>query len=1460
MPVTPRLSPLAAVLLGIFTGAHAQTLPHRDNLETALHGRVHHDAWRDRDVVSLDPGSSALLPTEGGAVADIQLLDGDMPSAWSSEGGALFVRRATRSIGERHAVIDTGAQGRRWLRLDSRGPASRMIVHVRSDGRHGGEDPWQVALRAGEPAVARDFSDSSDHVAAFGIDGELHFDVRGRRSIRLDVWRAQAPRLLPADASWLHVETDGRVVFDGRTPTPPLRERAATTGQCEHVVDVAGRVRIDLPDDARELTVRGEPGTWLKVLAPLPGSPESALPVASDPGLDRIVQRPGEPLDAAFNRALSRIPSRESDIYLSRFSYFRDVAVRPAAPASLDTRTWRARFPDRTQRRNPATNRPADGSPTIDATTFHWLPGGATWHVDMPTVHAPALLRVSVAHAGANLQPVRLRLSQPGQSPDDLELDPRVVRALRDATAEVDSLLAIDPSGDAIIDASRAQIVIEDARHPVQLLNTGTQGAWIAVERRVPAYRRLADEALAASTLSPERLRTALLVVPVSAATDQFDDPSATRAIAAARNLLLARAGAFDDDACVSGASSDGQGLAQALDAFSAAFASDPVLARCAVLRAAAISPADRAAVASLEQWSAAQQRPDLMTGFLAWSLRRDGHADDLPVWQQLAESLDAEDEFTAATLARRAAGGDAAAVPAAQTTLAATGSAGDVRLKTTRQSEVAYALTGSAPARWVFPAPGDYRLELRLFNGGGGPQWINLRSGAMAWRTALPSVDASRTDLRDVLSGDAPGPAVMIDFHVPQGGVALEVEAEAPIIARVQAAQELQRRDALPVTASRTIDVHVLAADGCRVQPITVRLPVTDPGAPVAVQGAAAPIQPAADAALLSVLPSTPVTDAAAIALDALWRMDHGDATGAAVAASRALLLREQAPSRGSPAFDMLDDRIAWEHVDLVAGGGRMLRALADGHPVSPRGALRQRLAGASAADRFVIRPDQGWVLDGLAPYQRVGLVFEQRAALPDASVDVRITGGARHTLGNGQRWEVTDSADAAGALRLHVGPALPGTFVVLSVLDAEGAPIDPTHGVAYERTPASIRLDRPSLLRITEWAGARSTIRTQWVDTAGKATITPLTVPGAAVRISRLVVAPAPLAQPSKAVAERRAPEPASSYHHVPSAIKATRWPDAWPDSGGEDGTWGFVAARRQRIDSDDPSSEAERFGEVAWRGRYRIGDSPVWSRAEVTLRRPDAGSTVFGVEHGFDWRQAGGPWGVTLDTSVWTQRAPAPLSRRAAAFDARAAALWERRRDGRWRDRWEVGIATHQLSLHDLTRSETAEIDNDVYSRYRDAHRNQLDASYSLAWRARYDTEWVVSGRAVGRASDPAAVDNAGARVAWHWARSGWIASAKFDARRYFTSGGRARAFGRERIDADVSRLFLGNDYGWRVRLQAGRDLSGKGTFGGLSVEWFDHDGRGLRDFAPSELFLRGVTETDLLNPLVPPDPAP
>lgn len=1464
MPVNvqaARLRPLAAVLLGFCSGAHAQSLPHRDNVETALHGRVARDTGRDRHVIRIDPTNPAVLPADGGPLADVRTLGGGPARLWSSDGGALLVRREAQAISSDQALFDTGVQGRQWLRLDAPEEATRAIVHMRSDGTHGGEDPWRVPLRARERTVSRTRADADDHVAPFLDGAPLRFNARGRPTLRLDVWRPQVPRLLPPDATWLRVEADGRVVFDGRAPTPPLREQAADTGGCDQVLDLAGRVQVELPADAREVIVRGEPGTWLKVLAPLPGTPDEALRITTDPGLQRIVQREGEPLDAAFNRSLSRVPSSGSDVFFGRFSYFRDVAVRPRDAGVLETRSWRARFPDREQRANAATNSPRDAQPTVDATTFHWLPAGKSWYLDVPGEAGPAHLRIPVAHDGTTGSK-RLRLLQAGRRAQDLMLDPRIVDALATASSPADPLLVADPSGAPVVDASQAQLLVEDAREPLQLENVGDDGAWVAVERRVPAHRRLADGALAASALPTDRLRRALLQEPSSDARDQFDDPSATRAITSARNLLRARSAAFAKDDCIA-VDSDAV-LQQSLATFRAAIPSDPVLARCAAIRAATSAAERGEAIDALREWSTTADRFDVLTGFLASSLLQPGNMDDAGLWRRLAASLDAEGEFPAAALARRASGVapdqpvdrdelEAGALPAAR-------SAGDVRLKTTRQSEVAYALTGTAGARWVFPEAGGYRVELRSFAGGNAPRWVELRSGGRTWRTALPAVDASRTELRDIVGGAAPGAAVTIDFHVAAAGVSLDVAGDGAI-ARVEPRRRLRITEPRAIDASRPRTLRARLAERCELRDARVELPIGEPRAPEPVAEDGRPIQPAGDSPVLPVSGAIP-DQPAALALDALWRSERGDAD-AAVSAARAIHLREREPFAAPVLFGMLDDRITWENVDPVSSGGRRLRALADGHPTSPTGVLRQRLAGVSAERAFVVLPGQAWVLEGLQPRQRVRLVFELRAALPADGVELRLTGGERHVLRDGAKWASEDVADADGSIRLNVGPGLPGSFIALAVLDTRGVAFDPTHGVAYHRAPVRVRMDRPGLLRIAEWSGRQSTVRTQWVP-AGVVSLAPQHIPGAALRVGRMVMRKRALPEASTPQPAPAMPQPAAletpAQEVTPAAAQASSWPREWPNSGGEDGTWGLNAARRQRIDNDDPDSDVERFSELAWRWRYRVGGRPLWGRADVTLRRPDVGSSVLGAEHLLEWRQDEGPWGATLRTSAWTQKIGAPHSRRATALEARAALQWEVRRDDRWRDRLEFGVTARDFSLRGLDRNATAGIDNDVYSRYRDAHRRQVDAAYSLAWRARYDTEFVASTRAVARVADPADIDNAGVALGMRWARHGWMASTSLDARRYFAGHDRDRAFDRRRVEADVSRFVFDNDDGWRIRLQLGRDLSGRGIYGGVSFEWFDHDGRGFRDFAPSELFLRGVTESDVIDPLIPSALAP
>lgn len=1507
MPVTrpPRLAHAGlahavaiALLAQAAPDARAQRLPARANVEATLQGRVERDAGRDRHVLAVSPDAPAVFALDGaGRVLDLELLEPAPLHVWASQGGALLVERPAVAVDGTHWTVDTLGAGRRWALLESSSGPARVIAHARTEGRRGGHDPWQVPLRPREATAVQARPGRRDHVLPLPAGRAARYALDGQRQLRLDLWRAQTPRLLPADATWLRIEADDRIVFDGRLPAPPVGERVFETDGCAQVLELAGRLRVEVPDGARELTVRGEAGLHLQVLAPLAGTPDDALPVASDPLRDRLVQRPGEPLDAAFHRAATAFPDPRAQAFLSTYSFYRPAAVEPLDGAALHTRLLRPRYPDRDHRTDSASNVPRNGQPAVSALAFHWLAPGQRWRLPSVPADGPGLLRISVAHPAPG-HGAQLELLQAGQPPQRLRLLPSLVAALAGSSSQADPLLAVDPDGAPVVDAAQAVLPRAVGTGAMALANTGSHGVWIAVDHRVPAARRLADAALEPSVIDPRRLQDALLAAPDGASSEdgRVDRLEQTRQIDQARRLLRSRAQRFAGDACVSAAPGTPDGAQAALAVLARVGSGDPLLARCAALQAAASAPGDAAVVAAFDRWAEAAAQPELRTGWLAWSLQAPATRRDPATWARLAAALRVENEHAAAALVERAAG----RMPAPDATVdeadppPAQRSAGTARLRTDRGAEVAYAVATQVPAQWTIDRPGRYVLELRSRSGASRAQAVRLRSGDRTWTTLLPAPAADATGLRDVASGAAPGLAVRIAFEAVAPGQSLGIEPlHGAVLARIEpvGAAAPSRPADDPASRRHLATVDVAQACGVERQRVSLPIHVPPPPAPAPMVSLGVRFDPTAplvadpaDAPDATGAPVT-ATQAALLALRRLGALAGTDGPAAAASgpdpqahadAARAFALRDRAADAPSPGvFAALEAHVRWELLVPAAHGGIRLREVADGRSSNPMLAQRERLAGIDSDAPFVLRAGQGWVLDGLAPGQPVRLTLRHRAALPGgAPVAFTGTAGDRHRIGDGATITVGDTADADGALRLRVGDAPPGTFLTLAVADAAGHPLDGRRGVRYFRGPLRLSVTRPSYLRIVEWDGTRSLTRAQWVPRAGTVTVAASALPGAALRVSTLVLDSAGEAPTTRASAALGAPPldpvPAVPATPVPASSAApsspaaatagTPWPAAWPPSGAEDRTWGLVGALVQRTDSDDPEDRRERFAEFGWRYRYRADDSRLWGRLDLIGRRHAEGYGVLGLEHALQWRQLDGPWGASVHASAWRQDTRGGLASPAQSFSLRPAVEWSRRRDHRWRDEWELGLRWRELSLRDVPRAQAVDLDNDVYSRYRDRHRDQLDLAYRLSWRARYDTELVLDAQALSNRLSDFGLDSAGVGLAWRWARHGWAASAGVDVRQYRRDADRRAAYRRERVELGLGRLFLGHDDGWRVRAAAGYDTATRQPVGTLTLEWFDHDGRGLSDWLPSELFLREVTDTDLHSRLLPPDDLP
>ena len=1459
MPLKPSTLAIALTLAlaGAAPLAVAQTLPRRANPETATQGDVQRDAARDRHVFVVAPDRPVLAPVDGGPVLDLNIDNGSAPEVWTSQGGALLVRHPQQVIDAQTQVVDTRAAGPRWLRLESE-QSTRATVHVRSEGRVPGADPWLVPLEPLEPRATRTRPGRRDHVLRL-TDTPARYRVDGG-PLRIDVWRTHQPHLLPPDATWLRIEADGHDIFDSRLPTPVAGERMHVTDGCADVLDLAGRLRIDVPAGTLELAVQGEQGTWLKVLAPLPGAPSRALAVESDPAREHLVPDNDEPIEAAFERAVRAYPAPLATAFLARYGYLRPVALQPEDGAALVMRRWRPRFVDRDVRVRFVSRRPDAGDVPIAPVAFHWLPAGARWRIDTASTGGTGLLRIAVAHPQRFAAAANLRLEQAAGPSVDLRLDPAIVQAMQQASSGADGLLALDPTGAPTVDASAAVLRRADVASPSVLTNTGAVGVWVAVEQRVPAPRQLADAALLPPLSTPERVQQALLEAPVSHL-DDASKPSSTRDIDVARRLITSRAARFAGDACVRAVATTGDDASRALDTLERAASSDPLLARCAVLQAFAAAPDADRSHAALDVWAASAEQPELRTGAHAWAVRTGSRGADRAAWGRLADALANEGETGAASFAALAAGRPYTAPDSTAATdpIAVDSAAGAARLRTDRDTEIAYARADAArPARWLLDRPGAHLLELRATQAT--PQWVRLRSGERTWWVLLPGADGDLTGLRDVTTGLAPGLAVRVPFEVGVSASALTVDPlTGDILARLEAPVATLLATPSPVGASRLHQVELDIAESCRIERLDPTLKIHAP---------AAPIEPVSDGPAIALDPAAPaVEDAAAprtatqAALQALRLIEAGQTDAAWPAAARAYALREAGGPAPSPGvFAELDRHVTWRRMQPDTHGGLRERLVADGRSTLPLLARRERWAGLDDDAPFVLRTGQGWVLEGLQPGQPVQLTLRLFAALADR-VEVRTTSGGVRALDRGAGVRVSDTADARGELHLRVGDGLPGTFVALAVADANGAALDGRRPLAYHRGPLTLRITRPTLLRITEWDGERSDVRTQWVETAGTTRVTAQR-PGAALRISAMTLEPArPRGMPDNNVATIVASPPVSTTPPAPTQPDPpiTPWPSVLPNSGGEDGTWGVQASVQSRNDPDDVDDRDERFGEVRWRWRWHALDGGLWGRVDVIGRRHEAGFGVLGLQHALQWRQADGPWGASLDAAAWRQSAPAGLASPAHATSVRAAVEWSQRRDERWRDEWELGLRLRDLSLRDVDRTLATRLDNDVYSRFRDQHRRQIDLNYRLAWRARYDTEWLFDAQA--RTNDVSTdLDSFGGGLAWRWARHGWTASAGLDVRRFLRDSDRRASATRERVELAVGRMFLSADDGWRLRLATSYDADSRQLHGGFTVEWFDHDGRGLADFAPSELFLRAVNETDLTERLSPPGTPP
>ncbi len=1206
-----------------------------------------------------------------------------------SEGGGLFVS-ADAPVGADATAVRAAAAPAWWMLIDN--DVSRPF-HIPMIPRRPLASPW-LAPRRPHQGLRRAAHGRIDHPQRLEPGRPARFALDGTEGeVLIEVLRDVSTRTRGARSrTALQVQVGRQPVFDGLLPLLPAIRRVFTVGGTQRLLETVAEQRVVLPEGARALMLTGEPGSFVRVLAPLRGSPPAAhARVLHDDGFPLA---PDESPDARHRRALSSLPSTAAMRHLSGNGYYRETTLQAANGASLQSRPALLRVPgpDIVLPHWLAADTLTEAG-LSDAETLFWLPPASALELsETDGRDGPALYRIAVASAGplparasadiAASRRIALALRDDAGGSMSLVFDPILAaRLTRRATADDGQLAYARQRAPSlpVIDVARIRLVYVDGLRPRALENRDAlRGVWVRIERHRAAAAPLAQ---VDGTPGLQRLAATLRA---GLRGEQPGEPAALaedRDLQSAAVLIQARRSAFEAHRCATPDRPPTSAQAAAALALARRLGSDdPVLTRCALTQAvAADGDATPEAEAAFVDWASNQQRPDLVTGLrAAHAVRRDRPED----WRALADALAQEGEPQAAQWIARVAAlaGETADAPAARVaddqgfplTPHATAGRQSLTLDAHAAPVLRWRGTSAQPLHWRLPGPGRYRLELRSAGStaaGDRLQWLRIETpgiaGGRADAALLPLIPTMELAPAAPAGRDAIGPVVLIDLKTDGVDVPLQVRPMPGSGEHLAVLAELRR---LPETGNGSpaaVDRAESKGEPKDPQPALhhdphgatmrwlqedgvhrIRLPLRIDTLPALDASTAAPTAAAslerspslnfsADAPLLPLQDAAPPTtahypqDARDALIQALWLQHDGRAD--AVSAAGWALHRAAAQTL-SPDLRALRDRLRaayrWAPHRQLVTSGGQW--------------LRPLADGQLRSPEFVARSALGGELPDdvivLAPDRE----WRLSGFLPGETRTLELT---LHAALPSARLQVATSPGQATSLvtaskhRLRVVADARGEVALrlspampatyLRVRVDRGASLRTTDTEPYHLPPLRIWSPFPQWLLVTEWDGHRDATRQQWVA-SGETLLRSERLPAAALRVDALQ----PRA-PVQAQAMPRAAKPAETSAAKPAETSAAQPVDtsAATGSAASPASPASPLVVQQRLSVPQSSDE----------GRQVAIENP-WPRtpgAYVQLlqrRDPDADSTVGErfLETGARWRLASrdGRWHARLD----------------------------------------------------------------------------------------------------------------------------------------------------------------------------------------------------------------------------------
>ncbi|MFC7737635.1 hypothetical protein ACFQX4_17740 [Roseomonas sp. GCM10028921] len=450
---------------------------------------------------------------------------------------------------------------------------------------------------------------------------------------------------------------------------------------------------------------------------------------------------------------------------------------------------------------------------------------------------------------------------------------------------------------------------------------------------------------------------------------------------------------------------------------------------------------------------------------------------------------------------------------------------------------------------------------------------------------------------------------------------------------------------------------------------------------------------------------------------------------------------------------------------------------------------------------------------------------------------------------------------------LRFSIADPQSNRFVRLRFTEiAEGsggadhpAPREPERAfdVATTEEPVLLTLEGPAWLRIDE-LGPDGTVTPRY-RSVGPGWQTLRLVPPAdraelLMRIFRLVpdrAAPAP-APPSLPQAEV-APGAPIAVLDVPPALSIVL-EDRLPLGRQEDGTWSLSASVERALppDEDPGQSRSALYTQLLAGWRYLDVVNRLYLRGEAILRGDiDAGSPTLGLRGRVERSFADAPLTLFASASVFGQA----LSGHGTAWSGTLSGglRWENEIDEKTRQFATVSGFVRALGGLSADQARVLYPDPDIFTRYKEQHRQGLRLSYALRHQPWLDTVWTLGASVVSNEDlNLLRPDHIALTAEWAQLLGPAVIEAGVTHTRYFSDPDRAMPRNDTLLRVGLLREgWLPSGQRWEIGATAGYRTLAREWTGMLFFTWHFSTGRGFRDFTPAEVPFARLRERPLFS---------